>query len=187
MSVESDQTYWIVEKRQLEAMVSPRGHDIVDRLAADGPMSIKQLAQQIGCQPSSLYHHIAKLLRVGLVVEAGSRVVRRRREQLYATPAPRMRLARALAQWQHPEILNDIAAALIRQMARDFAEGAGHPAKCAEGEGRNFGFGRLIGRPTPTQLARLNACLAEVGEILWSGADESAPAVCVGWVISPVG
>ena len=182
----SDQTYWIVDKRQLEAMVSPRGHDIVDRLSADGPMSIKELARQIGCRPSSLYHHIAKLTDVGLVVEAGSRIARRRREQLYNTPAPRMRLARALAEWKHPEIVNAIAAALTRQMARDFSEGAKHPARLAEGDERNFGFGRLIGRPTPVQLARVNACLAEVREILWNSADESEPAVSVGWVIAPL-
>lgn len=186
MAVASDQTYWILEKRQLEAMVSPRVHDIVDRLMADGPMSIKELAQQIGCKPSSLYHHIAKMLRVGLAVEAGSRVVRRRREQLYNVPAPRMRLARALAEGVHPEIVNDIAGSLIRQMGRDFSAGANRPSKCAEGEGRNFGFGRLIGRPTPAQLARLNACLIEIGEILWNSVDENASAVSFGWIIAPM-
>ena len=180
------QTYWILEKRQLEAMTSARRHDIVDRLAVGGPMSIKALAEQIGAQPSSLYHHVEKLLRVGLVIEAGTQVVNRRREQLYATPAPRMRLARALVENKHPAVINEIVASLSRQMGRDFKSGAEQPTRQAEGEERNFGFGRLIGRPTPAQLARINACLTEIGEILWSSADESAQAVSLGWVIAPV-
>src|SRR5215212_9863125 len=100
----TNQTYWILDKRQLEVMGSPRRHDIVDRLAAGGPMSIRELAEQIGAQPTGLYHHIAKLAAVGLVIESGSRIVSRRREQLFATPAPRMRLARALAQNKYPEL-----------------------------------------------------------------------------------
>ena len=180
-----DQTYWILDRRQLEAMVSPRGHDIVDRLAADGPLSIKELAGQIGCQPSSLYHHVAKLLRVGLVVEAGTRVVRRRREQLYATPAPRMRLARALAEGRQPETFKEIVNSLTRQMARDFAAGTDRPAKAADGDARNLGFGRLIGRPDPTQLARINACLAEITEILWNSGEGERP-LSLGWVMAPL-
>ena len=186
MAAAADQTYWILDKQQLEAMVSPRGHDIVDRLTADGPMSIKELAQQIGCQPSSLYHHIAKLLRVGLVVDAGSRVVRRRREQLYDTPAPRMRLARALAEGKHPEIFEEIVNSLTRQMARDFGAGSAFAGKIAEGDVRNLGFGRLIGRPDATQLANINACLAQINEILWSSSHEDAQPISVGWVMAPL-
>lgn len=186
MATPPAQTYWILDKRQLEVMVSPRCHDIVDRLAAEGPMSIKELARRIGGQPSSLYHHMAKLLGVGLVNDSGYRVVRRRREKLYATPAPRMRLARALVENTYPDLLNEIVSSLTRQMARDFCAGANHPAKQAEGEERNYGFVRMIGRPSPAQLARINACLAEITEILWSSANDNSPAVSFGGVLTPL-
>ena len=186
MTGRPDQTYWILEKKQIEAMTSARRHDIVDRLAVGGPMSIKSLAEQIGAQPSALYHHVEKLLRVGLVVEAGNQVVNRRREQLYATPAPRMRLARALVENKHPAVINEIVASLTRQMARDFKSGAAQVTRQAEGEERNFGFSRLIGRPTSAQLARINACLAEVSEILWNSSDETSPAISFGWVVAPL-
>ena len=71
-------------------------------------------------------------------------------------------------------------------MGRDFSAGAERPSKRAEGEDRNFGFGRLIGRPSPAQLARLNACIIEIGEILWSSVDEDATAVSFGWIIAPM-
>jgi len=180
------ETYQISKPEQIAALMSARRHDIGDRLAAGGPMSIKELAEQIGAKPSALYHHIQKMLEVGLVVEAGSRVVRRKREQLYATPAPRMRLIGALASGEHGEAMNEIVAALSRQMARDFKAGEQSPVKVVDGEDKNYGFFRLVGRPTPAQLARLNACLTEIAEILWKADDPDAPLIGLGWVMAPL-
>lgn len=181
---ERPETYWITDPDQLAALTSPRRHDIGDRLAASGPMSIRELAGQIGAKPSALYHHIKKMLDVGLVVEAGTRVVRRKREQLYATPAPRMRVARALAEGKHPELMSEIVASLTRQMARDFSAGVTADKRSAEGEDRNLGFFRIVGRPSPAQLARINACLLEIAEILWKSNDANADLLCLGWVMA---
>lgn len=179
-------TYWIMAPEQMAALTSPRRHDIGDRLAASGPMSIRELAAEIGAKPSALYHHINKMLAVGLVVEAGTRVVRRKREQLYATPAPRMRLAKALAEGKHQALMNEIVASLTRQMARDFALGANSPKRSVEDKDRNLGFFRLVGRPSPDQLAEINKRLVEIAEILWKSNDPEAELVCLGWVMAPV-
>ena len=77
------QTYWVLQRKQLRTLVSQRRLEIIDRLVAAGPLSAKELARLVGAQPSALYHHLQQLVRVGLVVEAGHRVVRRRREVLY--------------------------------------------------------------------------------------------------------
>lgn len=186
MAGASDETYWVVNPDQLALLISARRHDMVDRLAAAGPLSIKELAEQIGAKPSALYHHIEKMLRVGLIVEAGSRVVRRKREQLYATPAPRMRLNRALAEDRNPAIMRDIVASLTRQMARDFERGGRAPGRIVDGPDKNYGFFRLVGRPSPAQLARLNACLIEISEILWKSGDSAGPLIGLGWVMAPL-
>jgi DNA-binding transcriptional ArsR family regulator len=180
------ETYQVTRPDQIAVLTSARRHDIVDRLAAGGPMSIKALARQIGAKPSALYHHIERLLEVGLVVEAGNRIANRRREMLYATPAPRMRLIRALADGKQPELMAEIVASLTRQMARDFKAGERSSVRIAEGEDKNFGFFRLVGRPSPAQLARLNACLVEIAEILWKSDDPSAPLIGLGWVMAPL-
>lgn len=182
----ADETYWVMDPDQLAVLTSARRHDMIDRLAAAGPLSIKELAEQIGAKPSALYHHIDKMLAVGLIVEAGSRVVRRKREQLYATPAPRMRLNRALAEDRHPQIMRDIVASLTRQMARDFENGGSAPIRIVDGPDKNYGFFRLVGRPSPAQLARLNACLVEIAEILWKSDDPAAPLLGLGWVMAPL-
>lgn len=181
-----DQNYWIIEPRQLAEMASARRQDIVDRLAATGPLSIKELAAQIGARPSALYHHVERLLEVELIVPAGWRTVHRKREQLYAARAKRMRLLRALADGTQQELMETIVASLTRQMDRDFRAGGTSPARRADGPERNYGFFRLIGQPGPADLARINACLAEVAEILWDRRDESAPILCLEWIMAPL-
>jgi DNA-binding transcriptional ArsR family regulator len=179
-------TYWIERADQIAALTSMRRHDIGDRIAASGPMSIKELAEQIGVQPSALYHHVKIMLDVGLLVEAGSRIVRRKREQLYAAPGRRMRLIRALASGEHQELMEEVVAAMTRQMDRDFRVGGTNKGRKAEGDGRNYGFFRLIGRPGKKELARINACLQEVAELLWEGDDPEAELLCLGWVLTPL-
>jgi DNA-binding transcriptional ArsR family regulator len=182
-----DQTYWVMERAQLAALASPRRLDIIDALAAAGPLSVRDLAAQIGARPSALYHHLALLIEVGLIAEAGARIVNRKRETLYATPAPRIRLIRALSEGGHQKEMNEIVAALTRQMERDFRAAGRLPGRRAEGEARDYGFFRLLARPAPDDLAAINARLHEIAEILWSANDPKADPVCLAWVMTPLG
>jgi DNA-binding transcriptional ArsR family regulator len=175
-----------MERAQIAALASPRRLDIIDALAAAGPLSVRALAAQIGARPSALYHHLALLIEVGLVAEAGARIVNRKRETLYATPAPRMRLIRALAEGRHREEMDEIVAALTRQMERDFRAAGTLPGRVADGDARNYGFFRLLGRPDPKNLAAINARLAEIAEILWASDEPEADPVCLAWVMTPL-
>lgn len=77
--------YWILDRKQIQCLSSSRRQDMVDRLAGDGPLSVRELARAIGMKPSAIYHHLEQLLAVGLVIESGHRTVNRRQEKLYAT------------------------------------------------------------------------------------------------------
>ena len=88
---EKQDVYWMRDKRQLEALVSSRRQDIGDHLSACGPLSAKEIACALGMKPSALYHHLEQLMDVGLIVEVGHRIVNRRTEKLYDTPARKMR------------------------------------------------------------------------------------------------
>jgi len=182
-----DRTYWIMERAQLAALSSPRRLDIVDALAAAGPLPVRALAAQIGAKPSALYHHLARLLEVGLVVEAGAQTINRKRETLYATPAPRMRLLRALAEGRHRKEMDEIVAAQTRQMERDFRAAGTHAARAAEGDQRNYGFFRLLARPDAATLAAINAKLGEIAELLWAADDPDAQLLCLAWTMTPLG
>ena len=97
-----------------------------------------------------------------------------------------MRMLRALAEGKQQPLMEKIVASLGRQMERDFRAGGTSPDRQADGPGRNYGFFRLIGRPGTDALARINACLKEVAEILWDQGDEDAPIVCLEWVMTPL-
>ena len=45
----------------------------------------------------------------------------------------------------------------------------------------------MVGRPSPDQLAKINACLADVTEILWNANDPRAELVVLGCVLAPIG
>ncbi len=181
------ETFWVLEQAQLRCLVNARRHDIIDQLAARGPMAVRDLAAAIHARPSALYYHMAALLRVGLVVVAGHRVVRRKRELLYASPAPRMRFKRALHDPRNAKLFVRIAASMTRQMHRDFRRGMRAPGAATAGGGRNLGLFRLVGSPDPRTLREINRRLDDVADLLWQSAGGSGKVISFAWVMSPVG
>jgi DNA-binding transcriptional ArsR family regulator len=182
----STESYWILDRGQIECLASAPRQDVVDRLAAAGPLSVRELAGALGRRPSALYHHLAKLSAQRLVVEAGTRVVNRRTERLWATPSPRMRLRRALSEPTLRKLTPRVVAAMGRQLGRDFAGGIALPCVETGGPRRNLGFFRLVGQPSPLGLERINESLGEIAEILWRDVDPGAPLVAFGWTMAPI-
>jgi DNA-binding transcriptional ArsR family regulator len=180
------QTYWVLERKQLRTLVSQRRLEIIDRLVAAGPLSAKELARLVGAQPSALYHHLQQLVRVGLVVEAGHRVVRRRREVLYMTRAPRIRLFRALRDPANAREMLGITTTMTRQMNRDFRRGIRSPEARPSGTLQNLAFARLVASPSPATLRRINQYLAEIGELLFTSTDARYEPLSLAWIMAPV-
>lgn len=178
--------YRIVELRQVTALASAVRQDMVDRLARNGPTSIRELADELGLKPSSLYRHIDTLIDVGLVVEAGQRLVNRRVEKLYDCVARRVLLDKIYQDDSAKDSLHSVLAALNRQMERD----AGLAIENGQGESggahRNLGFGRIIGTPSKKDLARINSLLEEISMILRSSSKRNAKMVAFGWSLAPV-
>ena len=187
MPASRPETHETTDPRQLETIASPRRQDMLARLAACGPLSIRELAEQVGARPTALYHHLEKLLDVGLVIEAGSRLRNRRRETLYETVAQRLRLSRAHRDPKHAEAVADIVSAQTRQLARDFRGGQISAARADDGDERNLTFFRLVGRPSAEQLARINACLVELTELMFEANEPGAEPVVLDCVLAPVG
>lgn len=181
-----DDTLWVETEQQIRAGLNPRRQDIVDRLAASGPLSVKTLAAMVGARPSALYHHLRLLIEAGLVLEAGHRIVNRKREVLYDTPARRVRIRRALDDPARQPVIKEFVGALSRQMERDFAAGVDSALKATEGGVRNLGFRRVLGNPDAKTLARINAKLEEIGELLGHSEPGGTSVVALTWVMAPV-
>lgn len=193
---DSNEDVWVMEPERLQCLVSTTRMDIVDHLAGRGApgegMSVKQIAKAVGRRPSALYHHIEKLEAAGLIRECGSRTVNRKHEKLYETPSRRMRLKRALGEPANAEVMREIVASLARQASRDFSAGQQQDGARPDGPVRNLGFYRTVSNPSPERLARINALIEEIAELMWEedGRDQaSSPAgepVVLTWVMAPL-
>lgn len=183
----TDETYWILDPEQISCLASAPRMTIIDRLAADGPMSVDDLARVIGMKQTAMYHHVHKLESVGLIQAAERRLMpgARKPQTLYTTPAPRMRLARALNQKQHRETLKRCAAAVLRQAERDFADGFALGG-IHEGPERNHGFFRLIARPDAAAQAEINEHLQAIADILWRSNTQTGAPVALSWAMAPL-
>ena len=151
---------------QLAALESTVRQDILDVVAATGAVSIADVAEQLGRAPASLYFHIDKLVRVGLLLRAGERRVYRRLEALYATPARLMRLAVKPLTRERRRALRRIVLASVRATMRDLEYGLERPDVELTGPERDLYSSRLEGWLTAEQRRQVNRHIAEIESIL---------------------
>ena len=180
-------TYWILRPEQIRALASPLRHEIGDHLAAHGPMTATALALALGRRPTAIYHHVKRLLAVGLVRTREETGARGRPAVLYETVAPRMRLARAARIPRNRPLLARAGATAATQAARDYASGFAAPHWAIEGAGRNHWFFRVVAAPSPRRLKRINELLDRVAELVWAPDPNPGPPISVAWFLSPLG
>lgn len=82
--IQDAQEKFVLERpEQLQALGAPASRGVFHGLLGLGEGSIKEVAKTIGKTPHSIYHHMDKLLTVGLVLEVGERRSGARVEKLY--------------------------------------------------------------------------------------------------------
>jgi DNA-binding transcriptional ArsR family regulator len=158
--------YWIETPRELAALASPLRQEIIDAASgAAGTVSIADLAAALGRPPDRLYFHVRLLLRVGLLIPAGSRKQGRHVAALYSLPAPRVRMRYNPADPRISRGITSVVEGVLRLARRDFrrAMRAG-----ARGPLREVWGGRVKGWLTPHQQTRLNQHIERIDALLRS-------------------
>ena len=164
-------TLLIQRQDQLRALASPLRQEIVDALQASPQGStIAALAQRLNRRPDSLYFHLRALQRVALVRRIGHTGVGRDRAALYALPDRPARIAYPPA--KRSGHLAPVLDAILRLARRDVRRALALPAVRAEGDSRQLWVARARGWLRPDQLARANALLNELFDLL----NQSPPA-----------
>ncbi len=179
-------TYWIMRREQVEALTSPIRHEILDRLAADGPVSVRDLAAMLGRKPTAIYHHIKRLIAVDLVRSLEPQGGRGRPSLLYGTVAPRMRMARSAEIPENRPLIAKGARAMAAIAATDFAAAFEGGQWRGEGEDRNHWFFRVVTSPSPERLSRINHLLDELAELVWAVDPEPGPPISIAWFLAPL-
>jgi DNA-binding transcriptional ArsR family regulator len=179
------QVHWIAEPRQLKALSTPIRHDIIDRLTALGPLSVKGLADALGRKPTAIYRHLITLEKLGLIEAARASGARGRPAMIYKAAAPVMRIARAPRVKGNRGPMAKIANAMARQAAREYVAAFKSNAWVVEGAKRNHGFFELLTTPSSKRLAKINALLDELSHLIWTPDPKPGKPIRVTWFMSP--
>ncbi|HXC56500.1 MAG TPA: helix-turn-helix domain-containing protein [Rhizomicrobium sp.] len=177
--------YWISQREHLKALTSPIRHDIVDRLTALGPLSVKALAAALGRKPTAIYRHLVALERFGLVQAEMMRGARGRPAMIYRIAASRLRPARAPGPKTGRTPMAKIASAMARQAAREYAAAFQSDRGVIEGARRNHGFCELLTSPSPARLARINSLMDQLAQLIWTPDPKPGRPIRVTWFMSP--
>jgi len=169
---------------QLQALASPLRQELFDVLESAGPCSIAELAQRLARAPDSLYFHVRRLLKVGLLVEHERRQEGRHAFVVVDVAARPMRIDRSKAR---DKDMQAVVSGILRLAARDFRRGLRHAGSQAQGPARNHASARVRGWVDAPRLARANELLEELGQLLRSGRPgPGCEPVALAWVLAPV-
>ncbi len=173
--------------REIAALGSPARQEIVDGLQALGPASLSELGSALGRAPDSLYYHVRKLLRVGLVVQTGTRGEGVREEALFDTPGQLVIDHEPATAGEKANLLR-VLAATLRAAERDlrtaFASGLAIYRRTAR---RNTWGARTKGWLTRDELREVREHLESAAAILAQGRKRRGAALhTVTFALAPV-
>jgi DNA-binding transcriptional ArsR family regulator len=177
--------YMIRLPAQLRALAAPARQEVVDALVAAGPSSVAELADQLGRAPDSLYFHLRRLEKVGLVLEVDRRKSGRHVAVVYDVPGRPMRIVQTRAVARP---MDDVVGSVLRLAQRDYRRGLRDPGAVLEGRARSLWAGRVKGWIAGEDLTRVNSMLEEIQRIVRTGRPAgSAAAIGFTFVLAPTG
>jgi len=163
--VPTESLYWIEQPEQIEVLNSPVRQEIVDSVAVRGPCSVAELAEELGVPADSLYYHVRKLVRAGLLIEHGTRKTDRREEAIYKLPADKIRLRYNLDDPVNMHLISRTVASMLRVTERSFTEGTTSDEAVIEGPLRNLWAGRYKVWLTEDELHEVNQLILRLREL----------------------
>jgi len=167
----------------LRALHTPARQEIVDTLDAAGPCSVARLAQLVGRPADSLYHHLRRLVRVGLVVEE------RRKEGRHVFAVYRLGVRPLKLRYAAPARSGDVVGvvgAAHRLAWREFRNAIGGDDAVTAGPRRTLWGARAKGWLDAESLARVNRLLGEAIELVRAGVPERGRVpVSVSFLLAP--
>lgn len=159
----SDERDQVTDPSQLALLAEPARYAIYSSVAWGHEKSIREIAERLGLKPSSLYRHIDALVDAGLFEEAGSVETGRRPARLFR--------ARRILKYDperpgNAEALSQVVERGMRHGAAGFRRVAESGTAVARGDQRNMHFTAPTGWLEPADLARANALIDELRELI---------------------
>lgn len=166
-SVQAETPFVVARAPQMRALTSPARQEVVDALVAAGPCSIAQLAAHLGRAPDSLYFHVRRLVKVGLVVEREVQATGKRRAAIYDVPGRPMVLSYDATGRDRAVV--EVVASALRLAGRDFSRAFRSGIAVPDGGRRNLWGGRVKGWVGEEDLAQINRLVGELLGLIRAG------------------
>jgi len=178
---------YISDPKQLKELSSPVRQLIIDAFKnAQEPCSIKEIADRINRAPDALYYHFRALQKVGLIVEAGTRLESGKPASLYLPAARNIKIKYDFKIPGFRKLICRIFGAAVRLATRDFQQGVELPNVRGETTTRNLYMCRMEAWLTKQDLREINRRMNEIVEIMHNNSTPNQGERCsVFMAISP--
>lgn len=165
MSARTNRKYLIRRREQFEALASLARQEVVEGVEAVGPCTISELAELLGRAPDSLYYHVRKLEKVGLLVRHGQTKAGRRDADLYDVPGRPMSFDETAFKPAVRPLLIRAYQAMLRASERELREALETGVEIGRGRRRRLWGGRLKGRLSVKDIEAVNRHVDAIVEI----------------------
>jgi DNA-binding transcriptional ArsR family regulator len=154
----------IRDRLQLRSLASPVRQEIVDVLCELGSLAVAELAAALDRPADALYYHLRALVKCGLVKRAGHRLSGQRKEELFRSVSPELRLQYETGAGGNGREVTRIVGSMLRLGTRDFARAFRRGDAKVSGAGRELWAMRRSGWLSARQLAELNRSMTHLSE-----------------------
>lgn len=179
-------TYWITDSRQLRALASAARQEIVDAVTAAGPSTIAVIAEALGTRPDRLYFHVRQLVRVGLLVPAGTNGSGREEARTYDVPGRPLRLRGNPKVKASQQSLAEVHDGVLRLARRDVRRALGRKDITLEGPARDMWVGRARGWLSDAEIRRMNLLIEDMLKLVRCGKPrKGARPIAFTFVVAP--
>jgi predicted ArsR family transcriptional regulator len=177
-----------MEKEILRVLASPVRQEIYDLMRSLGPTTVRQLAGQLEVPANSLYFHLKKMERAGIVkvVETIKRA-QSPPESIYDLVDSDLSFNFDVSDSEHAGLLITATAAMLRLCLRDFQSASRSSRTVGKGSKRNFRAARLVAWLTVAETRKVNTLIEELSEILQGSRKRpDANRFAVAWTMCPL-
>lgn len=160
------QTPSLSDPEKIRLLSSVLRQEIVDTILVSGPSSVSDLAQELARPADSLYYHIHKMEKGGILTRHSVRKTLRRDEILYEVAADRLPFRYDTSDPENREMVHKSVSSMLRVMTRDFERGLTFDNAVTEGSAQNIRGSRFKAWLSEKEIEDVNGHLSSIVDLL---------------------
>ena len=183
----TDRIYKVKEPKRLRLLVSQLRQEILDIVRARRDCSAAEIAYDLAVPHDTIYYHLRKLVRAGLLVQRGKRAAIRRHEAYYSIPGDELQIEYDLSSSQSVKMLVKTISSLLLAARKDFKKGAYSRKASVKGKYRNLWGARMTAWLSKEDVAEIQHLLVQIEQkFRRSRRGRGKSLHAISWIIAPL-